>query len=131
MTIYVYANLLSCLGRLVEEEKKEKGVVSYGVYKAYWKSAGSVLAISIFMFLFLMQGNSLLPYFMGFISGIYKTSIWNIFVYMEYYFDADHAYKTNLSVTHFVCFYSIYLPYILIVWFEGYVIWINVCEFYK
>lgn len=41
---------------LVEEEEKDVGVVKYDVYRSYWRSAGVCLTISIFLSLFLMQG---------------------------------------------------------------------------
>ena len=41
---------------LVKEEEKEEGVVAFHVYWSYWMSVGSVLALAIFIFLFLMQG---------------------------------------------------------------------------
>eukprot|EP00794_Sanderia_malayensis_P019839 gene19839-21781_t len=44
-------------GKLIEEEEKEEGVVSINIYKSYWKSVGYVLAISIILFLLLMQGS--------------------------------------------------------------------------
>lgn len=41
---------------LVEEEAKDVGVVKYDVYRSYWRAAGVCLTFSIFLSLFLMQG---------------------------------------------------------------------------
>ena len=41
---------------LVKEEEKEEGVVAFHVYWSYWMAVGSVLALAIFISLFLMQG---------------------------------------------------------------------------
>ena len=41
---------------LVEEEEKDVGVVKYDVYRSYWRAAGVCLTFSIFLSLFLMQG---------------------------------------------------------------------------
>ncbi len=43
-------------GKLVEEEVKDVGVVKLHVYKAYWRAVGNVLAPSVLIALFLMQG---------------------------------------------------------------------------
>ncbi len=40
----------------MEEEERKKGVVSFGVYKSYWKAVGHVLSASIMVFLLFMQG---------------------------------------------------------------------------
>eukprot|EP00117_Sycon_ciliatum_P032486 scpid8147/ scgid4352/ Multidrug resistance-associated protein 7; ATP-binding cassette sub-family C member 10 len=42
---------------LVEEERREKGVVSTSVYKSYWKAVGNVLAPAVLLSLFLMQAS--------------------------------------------------------------------------
>ena len=41
---------------LVKEEEKEVGVVAFGVYRAYWSAVGNILAPTILLSLFLMQG---------------------------------------------------------------------------
>lgn len=43
-------------GVLVMDEEKEVGVVSFGVYKAYYVAVGYVMAPAILLSLFLMQG---------------------------------------------------------------------------
>ena len=41
---------------LVQEEEKEVGVVAFSVYLAYWAAVGTILAPTVFLALFLMQG---------------------------------------------------------------------------
>ena len=50
--------LIISIGKLVEEEKRKKGVVALSTYKSYAHAVGSVLTAAIFIFLFLMQGRS-------------------------------------------------------------------------
>ena len=45
-------------GKLVKEEEQEEGVVKFHVYKAYWKAVGNILAPSVLIALFLMQGRN-------------------------------------------------------------------------
>ena len=49
-------------GKLVQEEEKDVGVVKLHVYKAYWNAIGCILASSVLVALFLMQGRNAISY---------------------------------------------------------------------
>ena len=43
--------------KLIEEEEKEEGGVSFAVYKSYWKAIGTIVAPCVVLSCFIMQGN--------------------------------------------------------------------------
>nr|XP_042909398.1 ABC transporter C family member 13 [Parasteatoda tepidariorum] len=43
--------------KLVQDEEKMEGVISFHVYKSYWKAVGPVLSVIVLLFCFLMQAS--------------------------------------------------------------------------
>lgn len=52
-----------------DEEEKEHGVISFAVYKYYFKSIGMILCTLTFLFLALMQGKHY--YYYNFLKIVY------------------------------------------------------------
>lgn len=90
-------------GKLIEEENREKGVLSYTVYKSYWLATGSILAISILLFLFLMQASrNISDWFLAYWVSHSKRSD-NSTVYYHY---SLHNLSTSLDVKQYLIIYA-------------------------